>query len=471
MKGTNIMKRISFICLILILTMTASLLTSCLDREASNDLELLVNSIQNSSASFTNSAVTDEPDFTNGMKLSVKTDLSSIFGFRIDADITAKNGDSTVIGFDLYDLLIEGESINGISAVVSADELALKVKAVKDSYVGLNLNNLKTILAEKFLTELPEETIEQINTLRDSLRNSIVNSASSAPQLTSKQIEFLYNKLIEKNIISAEKKDNVTVISFKGNGSDFIDSFKVFVDELKKDEKWSKHINDLGEKLKSALEASGEVSIDGTDDVYGYIYDSLEIDETLKNVAVDVKVSVTKIKSLGNKTFVTAAEMSFTVDGETVNAIIEAAYEGDPFFKITVTSPDEDETILISLDKKSNTETSSTVTFLAKCNEQKLAGASYTFDTASGSYEILIDAEIEDTMQQITVEGTFKSSKEAVELTVDLVGLDAVLIRPYATIKLVPLGESEGTMPTYTSIDKISDEELLAFFEFFGLMD
>ena len=473
MKGLSTMKRTSIICLILVLTIAASLLSACLDREAKNDLELLMNSISNSSAAFSEPAETEEPDLSNGMKMSLKADLGNMLGIKIDADLIAKTGDSTVIGVNLNELLMEGTSLEGISAALSADELALKVKAVKDSYVGIKFDDLKKVLADKFLTELPEETIAQIEDLRKTLRENISVSAESAPELTSKQIEFLYNKLLEKKIISAEKKDNVTVISFNGNGSAFIDTFNVFVEELKKDEKWNKFITEFNTKLKDALEASGEESFDSIDDVYDYIYESLEIEEIeedIKSMSIDVKVTVEKIKSLDNATFVTAAEMAFTADGETLNAKIEAGYEGDPFCKMTLTSSDPSENIVISLEKKTNSETSSTLSFSVKDNGETVTALSYTFDKATGEYEIIANVEIEGAMQEITLEGTYKISKDAVELTVDLFGMDTLLIKPNVSVKITPVGADESVMPSYTGLDQISDEDLMKFFEFFGLV-
>lgn len=467
------MKRISIICFLLILAVTASLLSSCLDREANNELELLINSIENSSASFTDPADDEAPDFTNGMKASLKADLGNLLGIKIDADVIAKSGDSTVIGVNLNELLLEGERLGGISAVVSPDELALKVKEVKDSYVGIKFDNLKKVLEERFFTELPEETMAQIESLRKALREKIDIAVEEAPELTSKQIQFLYNKLLAKNIISAEKKDNVTVISFNGSGSDFLDALDEFVKELKNDEKWNKYINEFNESLKNALEASGEQSFNSVESVYQYIYDTLEVEEiegTIKGMTIDVKVSVARIKALNNKTFVTAAEMAFTADGETVNANIEAGYEGDPFFKMTLTSSDPSESIVVSLDKKSNSETSNTITFSVKDNGETVTALSYTFDKATGEYEITANVEIEGTMQEITIEGTYKTSKESIELTVDFVGMDAFLIKPNLSVKITPVGADEAVMPSYTSLDQISDEDLMKFFEFFGLV-
>lgn len=473
MKGTITMKKISFICLILILALTASIMTSCLDREAKNELELLLNSVENSSTAFADSAVAEEPDLSNGMKMSLKADLGNMLGIKLDADLIAKTGESTVFGINLNELLMEGTTIGGISAALSADELALKIKEVKDGYVGIKLDNLQKVLADRFFTELPAETAEQIEELRKTLRDVKISADETAPELTSKQIEFLYNKLLEKKLISAEKKDNVTVISFNGNGGDFIEALKVFVEELKKDEKWGKFINDFNAKLEQALEASGEESFDSIDEVYDYIYKSLEIgeiEEDIKSMSIDVKVSVEKIKSLGNGTFVTAAEMAFTADGETANAKLEAGYEGDPFVKLSLTSSDPDDNIVISLEKKTNSETSSTLAFSVKDNGETVTAFSYTFDKASGEYEILANVEIEGTMQEITVEGTYKTSKEAVELTVDFVGMDAFLIKPNVSVKITPVGADEAVMPSYTSLDQISDEDLMKFFEFFGLV-
>lgn len=473
MKGLSTMKRTSIICLILVLTIAASLLSSCLDREAKNDLELLMNSISNSSAAFSEPAETEGPDLSNGMKMSLKADLGNMLGIKIDADLIAKTGSSTIIGVNLNELLLEGESLGGISAVISPDELALKVKQVKDGYVGIKFDNLKKVLEERFFTELPEETMAQIEDLRKTLRENISASAKSAPELTSKQIEFLYNKLLEKQIISAEKKDNVTVISFNGNGNDFLETLDIFVEELKKDEKWNKYINEFNEALKSALEATGEESFNSIEDVYDYIYESLEIEEIeedIKSMSIDVKVSVAKIKSLDNATFVTAAEMAFTADGETLNAKLEAGYEGDPFCKMTLTSSDPSENIVISLEKKTNSETSSTLSFSVKDNGETVTALSYTFDKATGEYEITANVEIEGTMQEITLEGTYKTSKESVELTVDFVGMDAFLIKPNLSVKITPVGADEAVMPSYTSLDQISDEDLMKFFEFFGLV-
>ena len=473
MKGTSIMKKFSLISLILILTITASLLSSCLDRGAKNDLELLMDSVANSSAAFVNSAVAEEPDLTKGMKMSVKADLGNMLGIKLDADLIAKTGDSTVIGINLNELLMEGTSIGDISAAISADELALKIKEVKDGYVGIKFDNLQKVLADRFFTELPEETMAQIEEIRNSLRESIANAASQAPEITSEQIEFLYNKLLEKKIISAEKKDNVTVISFNGNGNDFLETFDVFAEELKKDEKWNKFISDVNAKLKDTIESSTGEKFASVDAMYDYIFESLEIgeiEESIKGLAIDVKVSVAKIKSLDNATFVTAAEMTFTADGETANAKIEAGYEGDPFFKMTLTSYDPADNIVISLEKKTNSESSSTLAFSVKDNSETVTAFSFTFDTATGEYEILANVEIEGTMQEITVEGTYKTSKEAVELTVDFVGMDAFLIKPNLSVKITPVGADEAVMPSYTSLDQISDEDLMKFFEFFGLV-
>ena len=74
-------------------------------------------------------------------------------------------------------------------------------------------------------------------------------------------------------------------------------------------------------------------------------------------------------------------------------------------------------------------------------------------------------------MQELTAEGTFKTTKEAIELTVDFVGIDAILIKPNVSVKITPVGADESVMPTYTSLDQISDDELMKFLEYFGLID
>ena len=191
----------------------------------------------------------------------------------------------------------------------------------------------------------------------------------------------------------------------------------------------------------------------------------------IKSMSIDVKVSVAKIKSLNNATFVTAAEMAFTADGETLNAKLEAGYEGDPFCKMTFTSTDPSENIVISLEKKTNSEASSTLSFSVKDNGETVTALSYTFDKATGEYEIIASVEIEGIMQELTAEGTFKTTKEAIELTVDFVGIDAILIKPNVSVKITPVGADESVMPTYTSLDQISDDELVKFLEYFGLID
>jgi hypothetical protein len=138
---------------------------------------------------------------------------------------------------------------------------------------------------------------------------------------------------------------------------------------------------------------------------------------------------------------------------------------------MTLTSSDPSESIVVSLDKKSNSETSNTITFSVKDNGETVTALSYTFDKATGEYEITANVEIEGTMQEITVEGTYKTSKEAVELTVDFVGMDAFLIKPNLSVKITPVGADEAVMPSYTSLDQISDEDLMKFLAYFGLVD
>ena len=41
---------------------------------------------------------------------------------------------------------------------------------------------------------------------------------------------------------------------------------------------------------------------------------------------------------------------------------------------------------------------------------------------------------------------------------------------PNVSVKITPVGADESVMPSYTSLDQISDEDLMKFFEFFGLV-
>lgn len=480
------MKKILSLTLVMLLSLGTLLLTSCLDRKPSNDLELLWESYANTTAAFAQGSKTaDLPDLTGGAAISMKADLMTPAGISFDADITLAGTtvENAFVAINLNKLSVADVlDLGNISAYVSADKLAASIGDVSSSYVGLEYANLEKVIEHFAGAALDEVTKAEIQAFKDALElyknelnNAVNTEPAEAPEFTDEHTAYLYTLLTEKGALTSAENGSVTEITLNLNSKTAIEILKSMITELRKDDKWNSLFTDLENELSAVFEDYElEITAKTVNEMIDELLASLEESEfDPEDLSILCLYKIEKVKSV-NKNCVTYEKCEIKYQDE-VAADVSVTYTlaenalAVADIKLYDLEADGEELLQINLTFE-KAAPNGTV------NEYKLNGRidsdddddaefalTYKTDSNDGSYEIALSLKDSETDETISVGGTYTSSKESTSLTVNAIGIKSIGITIDPKLEITVKPADGVSFPDYTEITSLSENEIIAY--------